>query len=552
MFEQKIRLGDLLVQKELVSAEEFDSCLAQSKEEGRRVGDILIDRGYLTEEQVYRVLAEQQGMDYVDLISTNTDQKFLQKFSVAVIEKNQIAPIGEDDEYITVAFKDPTDIDAQDVVQRMFTKKILKVVTANPLLIERFVHQLAVKESISEILTEVRKEIVANNITDIDKATGVDKLVRLIMEQAIKSKASDIHIEPYENGAIVRNRIDGILTEAFSFEPDIFPPLSSKAKLMANMDIAEKRKPQDGRITATILGKEYDFRVSTLPTTNGESLVMRILDKTKVLINIEDLGMHKDNLRKFTKALKQPFGIILVTGPTGSGKTTTLYSALNVVKGVDKKIITVEDPVEYTLSLIQQVQVNEKAGLTFANALRSILRQDPDDIMIGEIRDEETLRIAIQSALTGHLVLSTLHTNDAISAINRMTDMGMESYLLGSALTAVVAQRLVRRLCKSCKKEINIAGIPTAILEQMEKDAKIYKAHGCDKCFGTGYAGREMVSEVLPITEELSAAISRGAEMAELEKIAKATGYSTMFDDGMHKVYKGITTIEEVYRVAKV
>jgi general secretion pathway protein E len=552
MFEQKIMLGELLENKGLVSREEFDSCLAQSKEEGKRVGDILIDKGYLTEEQVYRALAEQRGVDYIDLIAVIIDQRFLQKFSVLVVEKNQIVPIVEDDEYITVAFKDPTDIDAQDTIQRMFTKKILKVVTANPLLVDRFVHQLKVKDSIAEILTEVRKEVVANNTIDIEKMMGVDKLVRLIMEQAIGFKSSDIHIEPYENGSIVRNRIDGILTEAFSFDADIFPPLSSKVKLMANMDIAEKRKPQDGRITTKILGKEYDFRVSTLPTTNGESLVLRILDKTKVLINIEDLGMHKDNLRKFTKALKQPFGIILVTGPTGSGKTTTLYSALNVIKGVDKKIITVEDPVEYTLSLIQQVHVNEKAGLTFANALRSILRQDPDDIMIGEIRDEETLRIAIQAALTGHLVLSTLHTNDAISAINRMIDMGMESYLLGSALTAVVAQRLVRRLCNTCKKEVNHAGIPSSIMDLLPKDAVVFRAHGCDKCFGTGYAGREMISEVLTITEDLGAAISRGADAVELGLIAKNGGFAPMFDDGMHKVAKGISTIEEIYRVARV
>ena len=319
------------------------------------------------------------------------------------------------------------------------------------------------------------------------------------------------------------------------------------------MDIAERRRPQDGRFSAQILDKEYDFRISTLPILNGESIVLRILDKSKVIINLEDLGMHPDNFAKFKKSMKAPYGIILVTGPTGSGKTTTLYGALNDIKSVKTKIITVEDPVEYQLNMIQQVHVNEKAGLTFVSALRSILRQDPDVIMIGEIRDQETLRIAIQAALTGHLVFSTLHTNDAISALPRMIDMGIEPYLVSGALVCIEAQRLVRKLCPHCKQKITLSQKAfDEVKKFVPENYQFYKSVGCPQCSQTGYLGREMISEILPISDHIASMVANGASKDELKSVAYEEGFIDMFHDGVIRAANGITTLEEVYRVAKI
>ena len=344
-----------------------------------------------------------------------------------------------------------------------------------------------------------------------------------------------------------------MLAELFIFDKDLFPPLVSRMKLLSNMDIAERRKPQDGRFSAQVAGKEYDFRISTLPILHGESIVLRILDKSKVLISLENLGMHPNTFDKFNKAMKAPYGIILVTGPTGSGKTTTLYAALNDIKSVETKIITVEDPVEYQLNMIQQVHVNEKVGLTFASALRSILRQDPDIIMIGEIRDQETLRIAIQAALTGHLVFSTLHTNDAISAVTRIADMGIEPYLISGALVAIEAQRLVRKLCPNCKQK---TVLPSNLQEQFQdflpQDYQFYKHVGCDQCSQTGYVGREMISEVLPISDRISAMIANGTTKEDIKKVAYEEHFIDMFKDGIIRAARGVTTIDEIFRVAKV
>jgi len=343
-----------------------------------------------------------------------------------------------------------------------------------------------------------------------------------------------------------------MLNETFIFDKDIYPPLASRMKLLSNMDIAEKRKPQDGRFSVNILGKEFDFRISTLPVLNGESIVIRILDKSKVMINIEDLGMQPNNYNKFSKAMKAPYGIVFVTGPTGSGKTTTLYAALNAIKNVSTKIITVEDPIEYQLNLIQQVQVNQKTGLTFATALRSILRQDPDIIMIGEVRDSETLRIAVQAALTGHLVFSTLHTNDSISAITRVMDMGIEPYLLSGSLVAIEAQRLVRKLCPYCKEKITLPQtVFNDIKHYIPETYQFYRHHGCEKCSQTGYKGREMLSEVLLVSEKLSSMIAQNESKKAIHDQAISEGFTDMFQDGIIRAANGITTIDEIIRVAK-
>ena len=378
------------------------------------------------------------------------------------------------------------------------------------------------------------------------------RLIETILKTAISSRASDIHIESSEKNCIVRCRIDGMLAEIFVFDKDIYPPLVSRLKMLSNLDIAEHRKPQDGRFSVQVLGRDYDFRISTLPVIHGESVVMRILDKTKAIIKLSELGMLEDNLAKFSRLTRTPYGMILVTGPTGSGKTTTLYAALNDIKSVEKKMITVEDPVEYQMDMIQQVHVNEKAGLTFASSLRSILRQDPDIVMIGEIRDQETLRIAIQAALTGHLVFSTLHTNDAISAVARVVEMGIEPYLVSGSLIGVEAQRLVRKLCPHCKQKITLTPMQLDhIIHLIPDDFTFYAPVGCEKCSQTGYLGREMISEILPISDKISSLIAKNATKEELTSTALAEGFKDFFTDGIRRAAMGITSIPEVYRVAK-
>lgn len=545
----KQHLGDLLISKGLISLEEFESCLNESKESKKIIGQVLIDRNYVSEDQVYKVIAEQQGLEFIDLSDYPLNFALIEKFQIGNLEKYGALPIKEDDLYIVFALIDPLDLDAIDALQRIYPKKMLQIVSANPTLIKRRLTQIKTNESIKGIIAEIKKEGFGANKQDV---SAVLQLIEAVVQSAVYAKASDIHIEPQEFGCATRFRIDGILTETFTFDSDIYPLLISRIKLLGGMDIAEKRKPQDGRFSMKIGAKEYDFRLSSLPTILGESIVARILDKSKVILNLEDLGMPVNALRAFIKALKNPYGMVLVTGPTGSGKTTTLYAALNAVKSKATKIITVENPVEYKMNLIQQVQVNEKSDLTFANALRSILRQDPDTIMIGEIRDAETLEIAVRAALTGHLVLSTLHTNDAISSLTRIVDMGIEPYLVGPSLLAIEAQRLIRKLCPHCKTE----HLPNeAIMAQIEpylpKEYKFYSAVGCSKCFNTGYSGREMIVEVLSVTEKISSAISRGILHKDLESLALEDGFIPMFANGVEKAALGITTIEEILRVTK-
>ena len=524
-----------------------------------RVGDISIEEINEVlpddlQEKILKNLASILNIEYIDLDSIDIDFKLASKVPLNQLKKIEAIPIKEEDIHIVVAFKDPTDIYAKEFVQRFFPKKLIRPAISPKKQIDNFLNRLEVNESVKDLISEIRKEIVTGVIKEDDSdSSAILKLIYIILQTAIFSKGSDIHIEPTEKNCIVRTRIDGILTESFIFDKDIYPPLSSRLKLLANLDIAEKRKPQDGRFSATVGKKEYDFRISTLPIFNGESIVMRILDKTKAMIKLEDAGMSEYNYKIFTKSLKTPYGIILVTGPTGSGKSTTLYGALNMLRSVEKKIITVEDPIEYQMNLVQQSQVQPKIGYTFASALRSILRQDPDIIMVGEIRDQETLRIAIQAASTGHLVLSTLHTNDAISSITRMADMGIEPYLISGSLIAIEAQRLVRKICPYCKEKTVLSpNIIEDIKEYLPKDYQFYKGKGCKHCNMTGYLGREMVSEVLYVDEELSSMIARGDSKEKIYEYAKERGFVTMFQDGINKALRGETTIEEVMRVTRV
>lgn len=493
------------------------------------------------------------NLEYVKLEDSDVDFNLARSVPCSNLKSFGALPYKEDEVNVYVAFKNLFDIDSQDKIGGIFNRKILKIVVCDPTTIDKMLAKLELNESVSSTITQIRKELESSTGEgDENESSGVLKLIETILRVSISNRASDIHIEPTQNDCVVRSRIDGMLTELFVFEKDIYPPLASRLKMLSNMDIAERRKPQDGRFSVQVLGKEYDFRISTLPIINGESIVMRILDKSKVIINLKDLGMAEETLAKFTKMSVSPYGMILVTGPTGSGKTTTLYAALNDIKSVEKKIITVEDPVEYQMGLIQQVHVNEKAGLTFASALRSILRQDPDIVMIGEIRDQETLRIGIQAALTGHLVFSTLHTNDAISAVTRIMDMGIEPYLLSGALVGVEAQRLVRKLCPSCRQKITL---PEAQMERIVHlipgDYQFYGPVGCEKCSQTGYVGREMVSEVLPVSDKISSLIAKNASKEEIANQAYAEGFKDFFADGMRRAAIGITSIAEVYRVAK-
>lgn len=498
-------------------------------------------------------LAEELCIKYIDLEGFEIDMKLFLKFSFSHLIKYNAIPIEESDLNLTIAFADPFDLEAQEALQRLVPKKPIVVAFAQPKLIAQNLQRLETSESIKNIISEIRKDLTqkSNDVVS-EEDSAIVKLIDIIIKSAIYAGASDIHIEALEKSCIVRIRVDGLLRELYSFDKDIFAPLDSRMKLLSNLDIAEKRKPQDGRFTKSVNHREYDFRVSTLPTLLGESIVLRILDKSKVMIRLEDGGMNKVSFEKFSQAIKVPYGIVLVTGPTGSGKTTTLYGAINAIRDIRDKIITVEDPVEYQLNGIQQVQVNNNADLTFANALRSILRQDPDKIMIGEIRDQETLRIAIQAALTGHLVLSTLHTNDAISAVTRILDMGIESYLVSGALVAIQAQRLVRKTCTHCKTKVELPEhLLRDIAEYIPENPVFYKGIGCKECNNSGYAGREMISEVLTVTEKLSRMIASNASKEEITKQAIEDGFMNMFEDGIKKALEGKTTVEEVYRVAR-
>ena len=521
-----------------------------------RRGRINIDEvcGYFALDRVgfLKYFAQHFKFEYSSLDESSIDYNLARKIPSAQLKHLGALPLKEDEVNVYVAFRDLFDVEIQEQIANIFNRKILKVVVCDTTKLDKVLSKMELNESVSSLIAQIRQEISSTSTDDGGESSGILRLIETILKTAISNRASDIHIESSEKNCIVRCRIDGMLAEIFVFDKDIYPPLVSRLKMLSNLDIAEHRKPQDGRFSVQVLGRDYDFRISTLPIIHGESVVMRILDKTKAIIKLSELGMLEDNLAKFSRLTRTPYGMILVTGPTGSGKTTTLYAALNDIKSVEKKMITVEDPVEYQMDMIQQVHVNEKAGLTFASSLRSILRQDPDIVMIGEIRDQETLRIAIQAALTGHLVFSTLHTNDAISAVARVVEMGIEPYLVSGSLIGVEAQRLVRKLCPHCKQKITLTPMQLEhIIHLIPDDFTFYAPVGCEKCSQTGYLGREMISEILPISDKISSLIAKNATKEELTSTALAEGFKDFFTDGIRRAAMGITSIPEVYRVAK-
>jgi type IV pilus assembly protein PilB len=503
--------------------------------------------------------AKRMRVAFVDLESIEIDPEVGQLIPEAMARRYQAVCIGKKEKKITLAMADPVDVFALDDV-RIRTNFDVEPVLADPAAIDKAIGSVYGEDSSWKDIVDTAETSVVDVVKDDDKTAEdeividqpVIRLVNLVITQAIDKKASDIHIEPFEREVLVRYRIDGMLHEIMTIPKSLEPAVVARIKIMSDLDIAEKRKPQDGRIHLKLKTGDFDFRVSSLPTVMGESVVMRILDKRSIKVELKDLGFSDNDYKKWTSAINITNGLILVTGPTGSGKSTTLYATLNMMNKPDVKILTVEDPVEYNLKGIIQVQTNRKAGLDFARALRAFLRQDPDKIMVGEIRDKETGTIAIEAALTGHMVLSTLHTNNAVLSINRLLEMGIEPFLISSTIVAALAQRLGRRICSKCRQEIAKPKKLMDIFDKMgiEQDSVIlYRGEGCNVCSQTGYKGRVGVYELMVASDALKDLVNREAHYSELFAQAKKDGLSTLYEDGLRKVASGMTTYEELYRV---
>ena len=555
------QLEDLLLAKGLISEEQLEEARYQAAERGRSVGRVMIELGFVNEGALVAILADQIGLDFLDLTDAPIDASAVMLLPESTARKHSCIPVGFDDqERLILAMADPANVVAVDDV-RAVTKRDVKPVVATKADVAAAIGRHYRIDRTAETLAEeaaAQKAEEDKDLATVVASAGAEdapiiKLVNLLITQAVNDRASDIHIEPDEHSLRVRFRVDGVLHEVMSPPKSVQSGITSRLKIMAEINIAERRIPQDGRISLHVQGKAYDIRVATLPTVHGEKIVMRLLDKSSVLLKLQDLGFAPDNFLRFEEAFTKPYGMILVTGPTGSGKSTTLYATLNILNRPEVNVITVEDPVEYQLPGVNQVQTNVKAGLTFASALRSILRSDPDIVLIGEIRDRETAQIAIEAALTGHLVLSTLHTNDAPSALTRLVEMGIEPFLVASSLDAVLAQRLARKLCDRCKElyaptaeELKAARFE---FDPGEELPKLFRPAGCTACSHTGYKGRLAIHEVMTVTEDIERLVAEHASAEEIGKVARAQGMTLLRQDGMDKVREGITSIEEILRV---
>jgi type IV pilus assembly protein PilB len=552
------QLGQILIELGMITPEQLDTALEEHRRTPKSIGRVLIDMGMIKEGDLVRALAEQVGLEFVDLSEYPVDPTATTLLPEALARRYRAIPIGERDGKLLVAMSDPANVYALDDI-RTITSRDVQPLVATAADVEQAIQKYAGMDGQVEALASVAAEAIEGEEEEMEAAledAPIVKLVNAIMTQAVGDRASDVHIEPAERNVRIRFRVDGVLHEPMPPAPkNIQGGLISRLKVMAELNIAEKRLPQDGRIGMKVGGKQLDLRVATLPTVYGEKVVIRVLDKSNALLKLEDLGFMEESYKQFARSFKKPYGAILVTGPTGSGKSTTMYSTLNILNEVDKNIITVEDPVEYRLAGVNQIQVNPKAGLTFASALRSILRADPDIVLIGEVRDRETAMIAVEAALTGHLVLSSLHTNDAPSAITRLTEMGVETFLVASAIDAVVAQRLGRILCERCKEayqpevvELEQAGFPEWLWPEI---TELFRPAGCAACANTGYRGRMGMYEVMPMTEELERLTVERASAEQIKAVAIEQGMITLRDDGLEKVRMGLTSIEEVARVVK-
>ncbi|MDY3828266.1 MAG: GspE/PulE family protein [Clostridium sp.] len=559
---QKRRLGEILVIANKINKAQLDEALKIQKEEGMKLGEVLVEKGFVTEYDIIHAIEQQIGIKEVDLGNVQCDKKVLKIVPQKICDKHMLAPFGFEDGKIKVAMADPLNIFAIDDIA-ISTGLEVKTFIAPKKDIRKFIEVNYSTEQVNKAAEELRKEskesIVqqqqSQNIEEMDdvKNAPVVKMIDKLFKNAIEMRTSDIHIEPFENEIRIRYRIDGKLQTVNVLGRESLGPLVTRIKILGNMNIAERRIPQDGRIITKVGETDVDLRVSILPVVNGEKIVIRILSRDNYKLGKEKLGIADENLKKIDRMVRSPFGIVLVTGPTGSGKSTTLYTELSEINSDDVNIITVEDPVEYTLEGINQVNVNSKAGMTFASALRSILRQDPDVIMIGEIRDNETAEIAIKAAITGHLVMSTLHTNDAASSVTRLIDMGVEPFLASTSLTGIIAQRLVRRICPYCKEEYEASSYEKKILRQpKDKPLKIYKGKGCGRCHNSGYYGRVGLYEVMEMDRELKDAINRTKDPNVLKDIARKNGMTTLEEECIKHVLEGLTTVKELATIAMI
>ena len=557
------RLGEILIERGKLDAATLDRALRLQQDSGEKLGVLLVTLGVVAQREIAEALAQQLDLPMMEVGAYPEFPILEERVSARFLREMRALPVREDDNEVALAMADPTDSYTIGALQ-MVTGRTVRPMVAIPSELESALERLygSGKSAQSQVIGDVETRVDeldfnadVQQLKDLASEAPVIRLVSLIITNALDMRASDIHVEPFENRLSVRYRVDGVLHDVESPPKRLAAPVISRIKIMANLDIAERRLPQDGRIRLRVQGKEIDLRVSTVPTMHGESVVMRILDKGGVALDFYKLGFAEDTLAAFIEVLQQPHGILLVTGPTGSGKTTTLYTALDRLNQPDVKILTVEDPVEYQMVGINQIQVKPQIDLTFANALRSIVRQDPDVIMIGEIRDLETAQIAVQSALTGHMVLSTLHTNDAASTVNRLLDMGVDDYLLTSTVVGILAQRLVRKLCPHCKEPYH--ALPEIVTQlglakfAPPGDITLYHARGCGQCSQTGYMGRFCILEMLPMSDPLRSLIMKHVNSNELKAQAQKDGMVSMYEDGMRKALAGETTFEEVLRVTR-
>ncbi len=560
---QRRSLGESLVQQKVISEDQLKSASKESERSGEPLRKTLIKLGLVSEDDICGFFEEQLGIPRIDLKNYLIDTKILSLIPESLAKKYNLIPLFKTGDTLTIATADPLNVVAMDEVRVITKSNVEPAVAAESEIRNAIIQYYGVGSSIEDVIKSIdmksleieegKEETEPERLRNIAEEAPIIKLVNLIILQAIRDKASDIHVEPEEDSLKIRFRVDGILHEQATIPKQMQAAVLSRMKIMSDMNIATKRIPQDGRFRLSAEGSQIDMRVSSLPTIFGENIVMRILETTSILIGLEMLGFDEHNLEKFKSMIAKPHGIILVTGPTGSGKTTTLYSALNTINTPDKNIITIEDPVEYQLKMVRQSQINPKAGLTFATGLRSILRQDPDIIMVGEIRDLETAEISVQAALTGHLVFSTLHTNDAPSSLTRLTDMGVEPFLISSSVIAILAQRLVRTICGGCKQSYTPSQeiIDKIGVQLPAGELKFYKGAGCKACKNTGYKGRIGIFEMLILNDKMRDQILAKTSSTQIKHAAQEAGMKTLREDGIAKVLAGMTTIDEVIRVTQ-
>jgi type IV pilus assembly protein PilB len=557
------KLGTLLVNKKIISEQQLQKALEEQKSSGERLGSVLVKLGFIQEDALLSFLSSQYGIPSIDLCEFNINPELLKLIPADLARKYLVFPLSQRGTTLIIAMADPSNIFAIDDIKFLTGYRVEALAAAESAIKEVLDEYYDTSASLSELVSHMDGEGVEFiedgeqiDVTELKSASEeapVIKLVNGMISDAIKKGASDIHVEPYEKVFRIRFRIDGVLYDTMNPPIKFKNAIISRLKIMSKLDIAERRLPQDGRIKIKLdRDRDVDLRVSVLPTLFGEKVVLRLLDKSSLQLDMTKLGFEEDDLVKFHYAINQPFGMVLVTGPTGSGKTTTLYSALSELNKISTNISTAEDPVEYNLMGTNQVQIHEEIGLTFANALRAFLRQDPDIILVGEVRDYETAEIAIKSSLTGHLVLSTLHTNDAPSTINRLLNMGVEPFLISSSVILVIAQRLVRMVCSECKTSVTLpeqAFIDLGVKPEEFHNIPLYKGTGCKSCSNTGYKGRIAIYEIMPVNENLKELILRGASTTELKKEAVKTGMSTLRKSAIKKMKQGLTTVEEVLRI---